>query len=490
MIEVCLVNPNALKSIYQGLSNGVSAIEPPIWAALLANNLRSNNISTEIVDCEGLQIDFDTAAKKIIDLNAKLICFVVYGQQPSASTQNMYGASLLCSKIKELAPDRKILFLGGHVSALPERTMIEEKCDFVAIGEGPQTIQGLLKTDFNEAYYDKVPSLLYRKDKHFFRSSVNATLIPQKDLATQLPGFAFDLLPMQNYRAHNWHCFDNLESRDSYASVYTSLGCPYKCNFCCISAPFGSNSFRYWEPEFMIQQFDVLANTYNVKNIKIADEMFVLNEKHYLKLCELLIERKYNFNIWAYARVDTVKPKNLEIMKKAGINWLALGIESKSKFVRNGVAKGQFKEEKIPQIVKAIQDAGINVIGNYIFGLPDETMESMQETLDLAMDLNCEMANFYTTMAYPGSDLFIQAIENKIPLPENWLGYSQHSKNCLPLATENLSAAQILKFRDEAWQTYFSSPKYLKLLGDKFGDNVVDHIRGIAKVQLSRDLYS
>ena len=112
--------------------------------------------------------------------------------------------------------------------------------------------------------------------------------------------------------------------------------------------------------------------------------MFVLNEQHVMGICDLLIERNYDLNIWAYARIDTVKDRYLEKLKRAGFNWLALGIESGSKFVRDGVEKGSFNEKDILQTTNRIKEHGIYIIANYIFGLPDDTRERMQETLNLA----------------------------------------------------------------------------------------------------------
>ena len=80
-------------------------------------------------------------------------------------------------------------------------------------------------------------------------------------------------------------------------------------------------------PEFIIKQFDYFAEQ-GVKNVKIADELFVLNPNHFMKICDLIIERKYNFNIWAYSRIDTCKPQYLEKLKKAGVNSGRLIINS------------------------------------------------------------------------------------------------------------------------------------------------------------------
>src|SRR3974390_859493 len=97
---------------------------------------------------------------------------------------------------------------------------------------------------------------------------------------------------------------------------------------------------------------------YGVKTYKIIDEMFVLNERHVLALCDELIARNYDLNIWAYARVDTVRAHMLEKLRRAGIKWLALGIESGSEHVRDGAEKS-FTQPEIIDIVRQIQKAGI-----------------------------------------------------------------------------------------------------------------------------------
>jgi radical SAM superfamily enzyme YgiQ (UPF0313 family) len=310
-----------------------------------------------------------------------------------------------------------------------------------------------------------------------------------KDLDADLHGQVWDLLPMDRYRAHNWQCFGDLDSRRPYASIYTSLGCPYKCSFCCINAPFDSNKYRMRDPRSVVSEVDHLYRTYGVKTFKIIDEMFVLNERHVLGICDGLIDLGYSrhLNFWAYARVDTVKPHMLEKLSKAGIRWLALGIESGSKHVRDGAQKS-LRCEDIVAIVREIQRADINVIGNYIFGLPDDTLASMQETLELANELNCEFANFYSAMAYPGSQLYTTALASGWALPQSWSGFSQHSYDCTPLPTETLSATEVLRFRDDAFHAYFSSPRYLRSVTQRFGWDARKHIEEMATHRLRRML--
>ena len=112
-------------------------------------------------------------------------------------------------------------------------------------------------------------------------------------------------------------CVGDLE-RSRNAAIYTTLGCPYHCSFCCIQAPFKAgeqvlgikdsvNSYRFWSPARVVEEIDLLVTRHGVRNIKFADEMFVLNARHVLGICDLLIERDYGLNSLGLRRIDTVK---------------------------------------------------------------------------------------------------------------------------------------------------------------------------------------
>ena len=318
-------------------------------------------------------------------------------------------------------------------------------------------------------------------------------------MEADLPGVAWDLLPeLSNYRTAGWHSWSNNSDKEPFAALYTSLGCPYKCSFCMINiinrtnnstniSSQDSNIFRWWSPEFIIKQFDYFAEK-GVKNIKIADELFVLNPNHFLKICDLLIERNYNFNIWAYSRIDTCKPVYLEKLKRAGVNWLGLGIENPSNIIRKEVHKDSYKEVKILDVVNLIRNHDINVAANYIFGLPDETEESLKFTYSFAEETNSEMVNFYCAMAYPGSPLYLEAKKKGMKLPSTYSGYSQHSYDTQNLPSNKLSAKSILQFRDKSWIKYHKNPKYLSLIKSKFGIKAEKNIKDVTKINLKRKL--
>jgi radical SAM superfamily enzyme YgiQ (UPF0313 family) len=333
---------------------------------------------------------------------------------------------------------------------------------------------------------------LWYKNNESVQFTIPAPII--SDLDTELDDYAWDLLPdLSNYRAHNMHCFQNFEMsarddfsdvRTPYVAMNTSLGCPYSCHYCCINAIFGKPGIRYWSLEKVVSWIDTLVSKYGIRDIRFDDELFILSTQRVERFCDLIIERDYNLNIWVYGRVDTIKESILIKLKEAGINWICLGIESANEKVRSNVNKSIKKN--IKDIVEKIQANDIYVLGNYMFGLPEDNMETMNETLDQAIELNCEYANFYSAMAYPGSELYEWASKKDGYLPESWTGFAQLGYDTQPLPTKYLQAKEVLRFRDEAFSKYYSNPGYMEMLERKFGNKVRKHMEKMLDINVKR----
>jgi len=491
--EVLFIHPGNHRKNYQDLAKEFTAIATPAWTLLLANYLRNNGISTAIYDVNVEGWDESVIKELLAKYAPKLIVLMVYGHNPSSSTQTMPAAIKITKDIKKYNSDIPVAVGGIHPSALPERTLNETGADYIVQGEGPYTLLGLVRMLKGKSEIGKVSGLWFRENgeaKFTFPSVIIA------DLDRELPDYAWDLLPnLNNYRAHNMHCFQDFHKsqlpdfsdiRSPYVAMNTSLGCPYNCSYCCINAIFGKPGIRYWSPEKVVGWFAGLADKYKIKNIRLDDELFVLNPKRVEAICDLIIERKLDLNIWVYGRVDTIKDSLLRKMKMAGINWICLGIESGNEKVRNDVNKNIRKD--IREVVKSIQANDIYVLGNYMLGLPEDDPRTMEETLQLAIELNCEFANFYSVLAYPGSQLYLWAAKQKGYVPDKWEAFSQHGFETQPLPTKHLSPEQVLKFRDEAFVRYFSNERFLNMITDKFENMTRDHLEKMLKIKVKRGL--
>ena len=398
MGKTAIINPNARTPA------PFAAIEPPLYAQLIAGYLESKGERCIIIDAEAEDESIERTIKFVDELCfCDEIIIVVMGNNPSvSSTPKMVAAE----EYLKHWPHAKLA--GLHPVAVNHPNAMARPF------EGCPKLGGWLNPAF--------------------------------------------------YRAHNWHCLDDLTRRSPYAVLYTSLNCPFACSYCNIHALYGDRKLRYRPLE------DIKADLHKfvywkIRNLKMWDELFCMDESRVLEICDYIIAQGFNFNIWAYARVDTVTQKMLSRMKRAGINWLAYGFESARDGVRQQSGK-KFEDSRAKKAIDMTRDAGINIIANFMFGLPGETEDSMMASLDMAIRENFEYVNFSVALPYPGSPWY-----DSLPVkPTDWSSLSQFSPNiCADPAA--------VKFRDEAFQTYFNRPEYLSMIRAKFGEKAETHIK-------------
>jgi len=507
MIDILFISPNNARKIYQNLSSRYSAIEPPTWALLLSQSCRSKGFSVSILDCLAENLSIEEIYLRIIEIKPRVICFVVYGQNVNAGTTNMSGATKLSKFLKQKGLVQPICFIGSHVQALPIESLKNEKSIDVAFcNEGVYSLWNFLKLkEFKEENLKKIKGIAFRFKNEIIINEAEQ-VVPQERMDVDLPGYAWDLLPKNKkpldlYRSPMWHAEYDENKRSPYAAIQTSLGCQFKCDFCMINIINRNNTdeigvssnyskMRYWSTDFIIKEFNKLYN-YGVRTIRIVDEMFLLNPKYYKPFCEELIKlnKDDELRMWAYSRIDTVKrPEILDLARSAGIKWLCLGIESGNKNIRLEVSKGKFEDVDVRKIVKQIHEADIEIMANYIFGLPGDDKESMKNTFELSKELCTSGWNTYAAMALPGSRLYKLAIEKNYKLPENYEGYSFHAYNTQPLPTESLEPYEILSYRDECYHDYHNDENFLKRIKNKYGKKAADNILEMSKIKLKRKI--
>ena len=506
-IDILFITPNSSKKIYQELSKDYSAIEPPTWSLLLAQSCRSKGFKVSILDANAEKLSDEESFKKVKEINPRIICFVVYGQNVNAGTTNMVGAVSLANFIKNKKFSSPIVFVGSHIQALPYKTLNEEKCiDIICANEGVYSLHNLLNlSEFKIENLNKIKGIGFR-DKGVAKLTPPEHIVPQEKMDIDLPGYAWDLLPYKNepfdlYRAPMWHAEYLEENRSPYAAIQTSLGCQFGCSFCMINIINRNNNdeigvssnyskMRFWSTDFIIKEFIKLFE-YGVKTIRIVDEMFLLNPKYYIPLCEKLKElnKDDSLKMWAYSRIDTIRRKNiLSLVRSAGIKWLCLGIESGDKEIRLEVAKGKFEDVDVEQIVKQVHDSGIEIMANYIYGLPGDSVDTINKTYELSKKLNTLGWNTYAAMPLPGSALYKDALSKNYKMPIKYEDFSFHSYNTQPLPTEHLKPAEILKLRDENFIKYHTNEVFLKKIEKKFGVKAKNNILEMSKIKLKRKI--
>jgi len=507
-VDVVFISPDSSQAVYQSLSGKLSAIEPPTWALLLAQSIRSKGFTPAIIDANAERLSDKDVVSRVLGLAPRLVCFVVYGQNVNSGTTNMSGAVRTSKALKEAGVSVPLSLLGSHIQALPIQTLrTETSFDFGFVNEGVYSLWEVLGCEelSNENLKDISGLILRNSEGDVYMTSVGK-IVPSERLDVDLPGYAWDLLPYKErpldmYRSPLWHAEYIEEFRTPYAAIQTSLGCNFGCDFCMINIinrndteeiGIASNysKMRFWSPEFIVNEIDKLAKL-GVRTIRIVDEMFLLYKKHYVPLCQILSLKDYSkeLRMWAYSRVDTVtNPEFLELVRSAGIRWLALGIESAKRDTRLEVSKGKFLDVDIRKVVDQIHSADIEVMANFIVGLPGESKADIEETLRLSLELCTSGWNMYAAMALPGSQLYKQALDKQYALPDTYEGFSFHSFNTIPMPTEYLSAAEVLEFRDRAFTIYHNDKKFLRRIRLRYGDSAVKNIKEMTQVKIRRKI--
>lgn len=486
-LDLLLVFPNNRRRAYGTLAADIAAITPPVQSGLTAAYVRERGHAVGLIDADAREWLPERVGQEVAARRPRLV-MVSTDHVNSGDVTKMAAACETVAAIHAAAPGVPVLLEGVVPTAYPRWMLEDEHADYVCQGEPYEPVVKLLEKLQAEGAGARVgpkeiPGIWARYGDEIVES-VRAPMHPKADT---LPLAAWDLMPPSDYRAHHWHCFDRLDQRSPYASVFTNLGCPYGCTFCSVNVVAGGPNFRTHSPEYVMKELTLLNRQYGVRNIRLLDNVFTIRLDLVEELCDRIIAAGLDLNFWAYARVESVRnPDILRKMRRAGVRWLAYGIEAAHERVRAAVDKPS-NPEVIEQAVEWTKEAGIWIVGNFIFGLPEDDAASMQMSLDMAKRFNFEWANFYCAMAYPGTRLYDQVRAAGVELPRDWSAYGQYSPNARPLATKYQSAREVLAFRDAAFREYFGSPRYQQMVEKTFGPAARAFVRRILEHAMPRD---
>ena len=489
--DVVLVHPS--KSGTYGQVESLASTTPDILLGLVDAYVESNGLTSVIIDLDITKISEQDLLSLIAKLNPKLLGVFSTGVNVSASTQTMPAVIDFFKDIVVNLTDKiKTFVYGGHPTVLPERTLKETSADYVIIGEGYEAIVLLIKSLIKGTNVNNIDGIAYIKEDLLGNVTTVINTMPKMIDINTLPMINWSKLNPKLYRAHNWHCFgSDINNRMPYGVIWTSMGCAYPCDFCCINNLYSKRTFRFRDMQAVVNEIDILVNDYGVKNLRIMDELFVIRHPRVEEFCDLMDERGYDLNIWCYARVDSVTPQILKRLKKIGVNWIGYGFEAGDnedvlKSINKAVKKGSLSND---EVIKITREAGINMIGHAILGLYDDDEDSIRKNVDFLRKHQFEWNNIYPAFAYPGTPFYDQYVgEGIIEEPRSWEEYGLYSDECKPLPTKHLTSAQVLRLRDELFNEYYSDQNVQDNLRIKFGQKTIDHINEMLSVKLKRKI--
>ena len=283
-------------------------------------------------------------------------------------------------EIRKNNPSTLICVGGPYVSSLEKEILLFSEFDLAIFGEGEITFSEIISFKKGEKNLSHIDGLIYRNPDGNITMN-NARSI--KNSIDSLPIPAYDLFKMRKYPNYR---------------ILSSRGCPYKCSFCS-SADVWQYKWQKRKPENILEEIQFLIKNYGRKTFFFNDDTFNMSSQRAGEICDLLIENKTEILWTTPFRADRVDINLANKMKKAGCYNVAIGIESAYNTLLELMEK-QITIEQITEGIKILRAAGIEVLGQFIIGIPGETPQTFEKTLHYAQNSELDFILFYSSLPY------------------------------------------------------------------------------------------
>ncbi len=405
-MNILLINPPYNIERYMGKLGKVGFVFPPIGLLYIASYIRKCNpsLNIKIYDFQVEEENFQDFLKKFKPDIVGITC----------QSALVYSTLKIAEDIKKIDQKIKVIVGGVHASIRPQDILNSENVDLIVKGEGEETFLEIC----NNKSLKKIKGISYK-------SKLGETIHnPERPINYNLDNYpmpALDLVPIEKYKTS-----PDIKTGTRLGILLTSRGCPYSCIFCA-NKVLTKRKYRARSVKSVVEEIEYYIKNYDIDQLVIMDDNFVVNKQQTIRLCEEFIKRGYpkKFKWWAQARVDCLDEEVLKIMKKAGCSILSLGLESGNQRLLNLINKG-ITLQQVVNNVKLVKKAGINSRASFILGLPTETKEESLQTIKFAYSLPLDQVRFSIATPFPGTKLWDIAVkEGKInPNHIDWTNVS------------------------------------------------------------------
>ena len=319
-----------------------------------------------------------------------------------------------------------VTILGGpHLTLMPDESMQRPEVDLVVRGEAEETIVEILQTlESADPQFSAIAGLSYRTAEG---EIVHNPPRPLRRDVENIPWPAYHLFKIERY-TNLQPLTDGLDPHARAYTLLTSRGCPHQCIYC--SKPITGNTWRARSPEDVVAEWRYLVREMGATEIGITDDVWNLRLERAKEICRLLIAEGLNHVPWVTVhgmRADNTDAELFRLMKQAGCKRVGFGVESGNQAVLDAIKKRQTLDD-VRRAFREAKAAGLQTMGFFIFGLPTDTEETMEDTIRFALELDPDLANFMIAAPYPGTELWEIARRDGRLFSTDWRDYAIHDE--------------------------------------------------------------
>jgi len=407
MKKVVLMNmPSTIRVYGESALKGIIAPRPLVSLAELAGAVLAIGSNCKILDLQVSNKPFQDIEKMLKDYKPDFVGLTF-------TTLLFHEAKKVAKFIKEKSPETIVITGGVHSTIYPEEVIAEDAIDIVVRNEGDITLQEIV----NGKQLKNIKGIYYKTKKGEIKKN------SPRDLIENL-----DSLPMPAWHLLNSKIYMNPKAiaRESpVGTIGTSRGCVYGCTYC-NKAVFG-RKFRAKSVSLVVDEFEELLKC-GFKEIHVWDDMFATDLNRAKLICDEIIKRKLKFT-WQLecgVRVNCVDREFFQKCVKAGCYKVAFGFESGNDYILKSIKKGATTQQAI-NAVKWAKEAGMETSGFFMMGLPEDTIQTMNQTIDFACKLGLDYAKATILLPLPSTPLFEDFEKRRIIKTKDWSRYNFHT---------------------------------------------------------------
>lgn len=408
---------------------------PPLSLATAAALLEEDGHQVRVMDFSANSPRRRTLEETVRDLKPD---FAIW---PTA-TETLVHDLKIAGRVKRSSPATVTCVFGTHVTVHPEQALADESIDAVIRNEPEGIIRELCRTTAGQ--WIGVDGLSFRnRVTGEIRNNKCASFIQPENI----PAPAWHLLDLDGYRLP-------LKNR-KFLIVAPIRGCPYPCSFCTAEIYYGKKP-RYRPVEKVVDEIAGAVSRYDIRDYFIWADTFTLNRQYVQDFCRTILDRQLAIAWTCNSRVDTLDQETLALMKRAGLWMISFGIESGDDSILAGTGKRTTVKQS-RQVIPMAHEMGIKTAGHFMLGLPGETSETMKATLDLALALPLDIAQFYAATPFPGTELYDEAAKR------GWLKSEAVMSQSTPvLELPGLTIKDIDSYRRYAYRKFYLRPRIIR----------------------------